>query len=106
MSKKPEFVIEIENGKRWFTVEEIAEVFDAEVSTIKQCIQDIYDEGELSKDNVGATRYYFDMVLSVGYRVNTKQGRRFRQWSIQLLSEYELKGFILDDDRLSTGKFA
>ncbi|MCL8205281.1 virulence RhuM family protein [Ligilactobacillus agilis] len=84
-------------------------------------IKDIYSTGELSEDSTirkfqivqtegsrQVTRkinfYNLDMIISVGYRVNSIQATRFRQWATQTLKEYMIKGFVLDDDRLKQGE--
>lgn len=56
--------------------------------------------GEVSEE---LTYYNLDMIISVGYRVNSIQATRFRQWAIQTLREYMIKGFVLDDERLKQG---
>ncbi len=56
--------------------------------------------GEVSEE---LTYYNLDMIISVGYRVNSIQATRFRQWATQILREYMIKGFVLDDERLKQG---
>lgn len=56
--------------------------------------------GEVSEE---LTYYNLDMIISVGYRVNSIQATRFRQWATQTLREYMIKGFVLDDERLKQG---
>jgi hypothetical protein len=88
--------------------------------SIVEHIKNIYDQGELSSEttcrefrqvrmegNRQVTRslphYNLDMIISVGYRVNSKRATQFRQWAAQRLNEYNRKGFTLDDERLKGG---
>jgi hypothetical protein len=95
-------------------------LFDTARSSIVEHIKHIYDEGELSAEttcrdfrqvrlegNRQVTRtlphYDLDMIISVGYRVNSKRATQFRQWATERLNEYIRKGFTLDDERLKNG---
>lgn len=111
---KPSVSTFIENETLWLTQKQIAELFDKDRSVITKHIQNIFEEEELQKDSVCAkfahtasdgksyeTLYYnLDMILSVGYRVNSKSATKFRQWASQILKEYLIKGFVLDSERL------
>lgn len=101
----------------WLTQARIADLFGVERSVVTKHLQNIYDEGELDK---GATCakiaqvqtegkrqvarsvefYNLDVILSVGYRVNSKQATLFRIWATERLKEYIIKGFTMDDERL------
>lgn len=110
----PAISIKLENETLWLTQKQIAELFDKERSVITKHIKNIFDEGELREDSVCAkfahtandgktyeTLYYnLDMIISVGYRVNSKRATQFRQWASRILKEYLIKGFVLDDERL------
>ena len=96
----------------WLSLEQMAQLFDKAKSTINEHVLNIYKEGELEEaltiQKIGnsdflekPTRYYsLDVIISVGYRVTSIQGTRFRQWATARLSEYIVKGFVLDDERL------
>jgi len=96
----------------WLTLEKMAQLFDKAKSTINEHILNIYKEGELTEAEtiqkignsdflVKPTHYYnLDIIISVGYRVKSTQGTRFRQWATKRLGEYIIKGFVLDDERL------
>ncbi len=102
----------IENETVWLTIEQMAELFAKGRSTINEHILNIYKEGELEKEHslkkIGnsdfstkPTNYYnLDVIISVGYRVKSIQGTRFRQWATQHLKEFIIKGFTMDDERL------
>src|SRR5882724_13535244 len=93
----------------WLTLEQMAKLFGKAKSTINEHILNIYAEKELiealtiqkignSDFLVKPTHHYnLDVIISVGYRVNSPQGTAFRQWATTRLSEYIVKGFILDD---------
>ena len=96
----------------WLTIEQMAELFGKGRSTVNEHILNIYKDGELEKDvsmrKIGKTdfstiptNYYnLDTIISVGYRVKSIQGVRFRQWATSRLQEYIIKGFTMDDERL------
>ena len=101
----------------WLTINQMAELFQRDKSTISRHIKNVYEEGELKKDatvayfatvqNEGdrtverALEYYnLDVIISVGYRVKSQRGVQFRIWATNILKEYMRKGFALDDERL------
>ncbi len=99
----------------WLTIDQMAELFGKSRSTINEHILNVYSEGELSeeisKKKIGnsdfskkPTNYYnLDVIISVGYRVKSQQGTRFRIWATQRLREYIVKGFALNDERFKSG---
>ena len=98
----------------WLSIDQMAELFQRDKSTISRHIKNIFTEGELQRDSVVAkfattasdgktyqVEYYnLDVIISVGYRVKSKRGVQFRIWATNLIKEYMKKGFVLDDDRL------
>ncbi len=109
---KTDISVHIEDETAWLTIAQMAELFEKSRSTINEHILNIYKEKELEENNsmrkigisdfsVKPTNYYnLDVIISVGYRVKSVQGTRFRQWATQRLKEYIVKGFAMDDDRL------
>jgi hypothetical protein len=103
-----------ENETLWLTQKLMAELFQKDVRTINEHIQNIFEERELSPDSVirkfritaadgkayETQHYNLDVIISVGYRVKSHRGTQFRQWATARLSEYLLKGFTMDDERL------
>lgn len=107
----------------WATQKTIAEIFGVNVSAISKHLKNIFDEGELDEKVViskmeittphgaivGKTQnkltnfYNLDAIISVGYRVNSKKATHFRIWATNVLKEFTLKGFVLDDWRLKQG---
>lgn len=101
----------------WLSLEQMAELFQRDKSTISRHIKNIFSEGELRRDSTVAKyatvqmegnrsvsrdiKYYnLDVIISVGYRVKSLRGTQFRIWASSILKEYMQKGFALDDDRL------
>ena len=104
----------LHNETVWLTQEKIAELFVVDRTVITKHLRNIFGVNELQEDSVCAkiahtasdgktyqTKFYnLDAIISVGYRVNSVQATHFRIWSTQILKEYIIKGFAMDDDRL------
>lgn len=110
----------LSNDTVWLTSDQMAELFQRNKSTISRHIRNIFEEGELNADMVvaffatttqhGAIKgkmqthqtafYNLDMIISVGYRVNSHRGVQFRIWATQVLREYLIKGFAMNDELL------
>ncbi len=123
-SEKVQVVIKDET--LWMTQKAMGELFGVDKSSISRHLKNIFECGELDekvvvaktetttqhgaitgKTQTNETNFYnLDAIISVGYRVNSKQATRFRQWATKVLNEYIRKGFVLDDDRLKQGKAA
>lgn len=98
----------------WLSVDQMAELFQRDKSTISRHIKNVFTEGELQRDSVVANfattaadgkiyqvdYYNLDVIISVGYRVKSKRGTQFRIWATNILKEYMRKGFAIDDERL------
>lgn len=101
----------------WLSLDQIAELFQKNKSTISRHIKNIFSEGELLAEATVAKFatvqkegyrtverqidfYNLDVIISVGYRVKSLRGTQFRIWATNILKEYMKKGFALDDDRL------
>jgi len=101
----------------WLTQKRLAELFGVEVNTINYHIKEVFENAELKENSVirnfritasdgksYETQFYnLDMIISVGYRVNSEQATRFRIWATRTLREYIVKGFAIDDERLKNG---
>ena len=108
----------------WLTQKAMAALFDVQVPAVSKHIKNIFEEGELfenttvSKMEIVVNRgfrgevkeaidfYNLDMIISVGYRINSVKATAFRQWATKTLKEFIIKGFVLDDERLKQGKTA
>lgn len=114
----------IKDENLWITQKAMAELFGVKTPAISKHLKNIFEAGELEEEVViskmeittphGAipgktqnspTNYYnLDAIISVGYRVNSKQATQFRIWATNVLKEYMIKGFAMDDERLKQGK--
>ncbi|MRH02553.1 hypothetical protein GIY21_19830 [Xanthomonas sontii] len=112
--------VRLEGESVWLTQAQIAELYQVSVKTISEHLQNIYAEGEVEAERTvrklrivqaeGSRQvrrtldhYNLDAILAVGYRVRSARGTQFRQWATARLSEYLVKGFALDDERLKRG---
>lgn len=106
----------------WLTQKRMAELFGVGVPAVSKHLDNIYESGELQREatvsvletvqqegtrQVTRKLEYFnlDAVISVGYRVNSAQATQFRIWATQLIKEYIIKGFAMDDERLKNGRY-
>lgn len=105
------------NDTVWLTADQMAELFQRNKSTISRHIKNVFDDGELNPDSTVAffatvqnegnrtvernmAYYNLDMIISVGYRVKSHRGVQFRIWATNILREYLVKGFAMNDDLL------
>ena len=112
----------LHNETIWLPQKRIAELFGVGVPTISKHLENIFTDGELEREATisiletvqqEGTRqvkrklefYNLDAIISVGYRVNSSKATQFRIWATQLLKEYIIKGFAIDDNRLKNGRF-
>jgi len=101
----------------WLTIDQMAELFDKNKSTISRHISNVFEEGELERSATVAKfatvqfegnreverqldYYNLDVIISVGYRVKSLRGTQFRQWATKRIHEYIQKGYTMDDERL------
>jgi hypothetical protein len=103
-----------QDGTVWLSLNRIADLFERDKSVISRHIANIFDDRELAEDSVVANiattaadgktyqvdHYNLDMILAVGYRVRSARGVQFRRWATTTLTEYLIKGFVMDDARL------
>ena len=110
------------NGKTfWLTQKRMADLYDVDVSTINYHLGNIFETGELKEEatirkipivqlegdrevNRPQLMYSLDAIIAVGYRVNSYKATQFRIWATEVLREFIIKGFVLDDERLKQGK--
>ena len=115
----------LSNETIWLTQERMAELFGVQRPAITKHLKNIFESGELEesvvcsilehttehgavagKTQTNRVKYYnLDAVISVGYRVNSAQATQFRIWATQLIKEYIIKGFAMDDERLKNGRY-
>lgn len=105
----------------WLSQKNMAELFDVDVRTVNAHLKNIFNEGELIEDSTirdfrivqkeGSREvsrevafYNLDAIIAVGYRVNSRRATQFRIWATNVLKEFIIKGFVLDDERLKQGE--
>jgi DNA integrity scanning protein DisA with diadenylate cyclase activity len=106
--------VRFEQETVWLTQKQLAEVFDTTKQNIGQHIRNIIEEGELDRNSVvkfffttasdgknyNTEHYNLDMIISLGYRINSKVATKFRQWATQKLKDYLTKGYAINQKRL------
>jgi len=115
----------LSNETLWLTQERMAALFGVQRPAITKHLKNIFESNELDesvvrsilehttehgaiagKTQIQKVKYYnLDAVISVGYRVNSAQATQFRIWATQLIKDYIIKGFAMDDERLKNGQF-
>ena len=107
--------VQFENETLWLNRNQLATLFDRDIKTIGKHINNIFREGELQKNSVVANfaitaldnktyqteHFNLDVIISVGYRVKSKQGTQFRIWANNVLKEYLVSGYIFNEKRLA-----
>ena len=108
---KTEIEVQFDNETFWLSQSQIGDLFERDRSVITKHIKKVFAEGELEENsNVQKmhipnsdkpiTLYSLDLIISVGYRVNSKQGTRFRIWATERLRDYLVKGFAINEKRV------
>ena len=113
-----ELTVSIENDTIWLTQKQIAELFDKDIRTVNEHIQAIYNEEELFENSTirnfrivqkegkrkvsrDVLHYNLDVIISIGYRANSKKATKFRQWATSVLKEYISKGYAINTHRIT-----
>lgn len=114
---KTKIDVHMENETVWLSLDQMAELFQRDKSTISRHIKNVFAEGELQEETTVAnfatvqiegnreitrniTHFNLDVIISVGYRVKSLRGTQFRIWANTILKEYMIKGFAMNDDLL------
>lgn len=106
--------VKLQNDTVWLSLDQMAELFQRNKSTISRHVKNVLEDGELEEKSVVAKNattatdsktysvayYNLDMIISVGYRVHSYRGVQFRIWATKVLKEYIVKGFAMNDDLL------
>ena len=103
--------VKLEQDTVWLTANQMSLLFDKDEKTIRKHINNVFKEGEVDKDNntqkmrvVGVKQsvavYTLDVIISVGYRVNSRRATTFRRWATNILKEYLIRGIAINDNRL------
>ena len=112
---KTEIFVKLENDTVWLNLNQLTELFQRDKSVISRHISNIFKERELEEDSVVAKNattakdgktyqvdyYNLDVIISVGYRIKSQRGTQFRIWANRILKEYLIKGFSINEKRIS-----
>lgn len=112
---KTEIFVKLENDTVWLNLNQLTELFQRDKSLISRHISNIFKERELEEDSVVAKNattakdgktyqvdyYNLDVIISVGYRIKSQRGTQFRIWANRILKEYLIKGFSINEKRIS-----
>ena len=117
----PQGSIEIryEDENIWLTQKTMAQLYDVSVKTINYHIKKIFDDSELSEDSVirkfritatdgkpyTVQHYALQMIIAVGFKVNSERAVQFRKWVNQIATQYTIRGWVMDDERLKRGTY-
>jgi prophage maintenance system killer protein len=115
---KETFEVNLKKDTVWLSQKQMAELFEKDVRTVNEHTKNIFKEGELEKDSVirkfritaadgkkyNTNMYNLDLIISVGYRVNSKRGTQFRIWATNVLKEHIIKGYTLNERRIQEGR--
>ena len=111
---KETFEVNLKKESVWLSQKQMAELFEKDVRTVNEHTKNIFKEGELEEDSVirkfritaadgkkySTNMYNLDLILSVGYRVNSKRGTQFRIWATHVLKEHLIKGYTINEKRM------
>ena len=117
-----ELDVSVENETLWLTQKQIAELFSVEVHTVNYHIKNIFKQKELDKNPTirkirivqkegnrevqrDVEHYNLDMIISVGYRVNSITATKFRQWATNVLKKYIADGYVINSDKITNQRF-
>lgn len=112
--------VRYEDENIWLTQKMLATVYDVNVATINEHISNIYKDNELEKDSTirkflivqkegnrevsrSVTHYNLQIIIAVGFKVNNERAVQFRKWANQIVKDYTIKGWVMDDERLKNG---
>jgi len=110
----PKFAVKLTGETVWLSQKQMSQLFSVTVAAINQHLKSIFESGELDEKSViknflitaddgkkyNTQHYNLDLIIAVGYRVNSKRATQFRIWATKILREYIVKGFSMDDARL------
>ena len=111
--------VKLEKETVWLSQKQMAELFNKDVRTVNEHIKNVFKEAELEENSVirdfritasdgkqyDTNFYNLDMIISIGYRVKSKQGTQFRIWAIQVLKDHIIKGYTINSKRLPEVNF-
>ena len=118
-SKEDSIEVKYADETVWLSQKMMAKLFDVSIPTINEHLKNIFGSGELHENSVirnflitandgksyNTNFYNLDVIISIGYRVNSQRATQFRIWATNVLREFAIKGYVLDKERLKNGSF-
>ena len=112
--------VRYEDENIWLTQKMLATVYDVELNTINYHIKKIYEDKELTEDSTirnfrivqkegnrevsrNIAHYNLQMIIAIGFKVDNEKAVQFRKWANQIIKDYTIKGWVMDDERLKNG---
>jgi len=111
--------VRVEDENVWLTQKLIAKLFEVKIPTINEHLKNIFESGELEENSVirkflitaddgknyNTKHYSLEIIISLGYRINSDRATDFRRWATRVLKDYAIRGYVLDDVRLKNGVY-
>lgn len=111
--------VKVSDETVWLTQKLIAKLFDVHVATINEHLKNIFKTHELEENSVirkflitasdgknyNTNHYNLEVIISLGYRINSNKATEFRRWATQVLKQYATRGYVLDNERLKNGSY-
>ena len=111
--------VKVEDETVWLTQKLIAKLFDIQIATVNEHLKNIFKTHELEEDSVirkflitasdgknyNTKHYSLEVIISLGYRINSNKATEFRRWATQVLKTFATRGYVLDNERLKNGSY-
>ncbi|MFA6191121.1 MAG: virulence RhuM family protein [Sulfurimonas sp.] len=111
--------VKVSDETVWLTQKLIAKLFDVQIATINEHLKNIFNTHELEENSVirkflitandgknyNTQHYKLEVIISLGYRINSNKATEFRRWATQVLKQYATRGYVLDNERLKNGSY-
>ncbi len=118
-AKEDGIEVRVEDENVWLTQKLVAKLFEVDVRTVNEHLKNIFASGELLENSVirnfritasdgksyDTKHYNLEVIIALGYRINSERATSFRQWATRVLKDYAVRGYVLDDVRLKNGAF-
>jgi hypothetical protein len=118
-NKQDTIEVKVEDETVWLTQKLIAKLFDVNIATINEHLKNIFKTNELEENSVirkflitasdgknyNTKHYNLEVIISLGYRINSNKATEFRRWATKVLKTFTIRGYVLDNERLKNGSY-
>lgn len=118
-TKEDGIEVRLQGDTIWLSQRLMATLFDCSTDNISLHLKNIFNDGELNREavtknflatasdgkNYNTKHYNLDVIIAIGYRVNSKRATAFRQWATSVLRDYSIRGYVIDKERMKNGAF-